>query len=300
MSNFSVEPAHPLSHEAEHEKETTPGSWQGKISLNYFGVRKTKNIMIHLPLPSIHNPHLLVPYLAQSSPVYFYDSLGFMGFLERKGSKSHSFQLGHSASNSTEHAAIFQSWYFFGLILDLFEAVGLKVAIEDFLSHQENCAAHLTSHRLPRLAHSMKTMTRDIRTSQRADIYCRVKPCLVTASITVRRLGQSKVNDPIWHVVHLSNLVWGGYLTNVTKFFLQCTSPTPSPWWGRNNLACELMDSTGWCPSLSKSLLDQEVDQISIYCLSRMRKPDARNDHIDCTTNFWTLEWLNVDTYKNM
>ena len=79
----------------------------------------------------------------------------------------------------------------------LFEAVGLKVAIGDFLSHQENGAAHLTSLRLPRLAYSMETMARDMHTSQQAEIYCRVKPCLVTANITVRRLGQSKVSDPV-------------------------------------------------------------------------------------------------------
>ena len=254
--------------------------------------------MDHLPLPRNHHPHLLVPYLAQRSPDLSYDSLGFTGFPERKGVKSQSFQLGHSASNFPEHMAIFQSWCFFGLIIDFFEAVGLKVAIGDFLSHQENSATHLTTHGLPRLAHSMETTTRDMHTSQRAEIYCKVKPCLVTASITVRRLAQSKVDDPIWHVVHLSVLMLGEYLTNITKFFLQCTDPTPSPWWGRNNLACELMDSAGWCPSLSKTLLDQEVDQTSIYYLSRMQKSDTRNDHIACTPNCCTLERLNVDTYK--
>ena len=62
--------------------------------------------MIHLPLPSIYNQYLLVPYLAQSSPVYSYH-LGFRGFPERKGFKSQSFQLGHSASDFTEHVAPF-------------------------------------------------------------------------------------------------------------------------------------------------------------------------------------------------
>ena len=254
--------------------------------------------MDHLPLPKIHNPHLLVPYLAQRNPEFSYDNLGFRGFPERKGFRSQSFQLDHSASNFREHAAIFQSWCFFGLIIDFFEAVGLKVTIRDFLSHQESGATHLTTHRLPRLARNMETITRDMHISQRADIYCKVKPCLGTASITVRRLAQSKCDDPIWHVVHLSILMLGEYLTNITKFFLQCIDPTPSPWWGRNNLACELMDSAGWCPSLSRSLSDQEVDQTTIYYLSRMQKSDTRNDHIDCTTSLCTLERLNVDTYK--
>ena len=176
--------------------------------------------MDHLSLPRNHSPHLLVPYLAQRNPDFSYDNLGFRGFPERKGIRSQSFQLGHSASIFPEHAAIFQSWCFFGLIIDFFEAVGLEVAIGDFLSHKENGAMHLTTHRLPRLAHSMETTTRDMHTSQRAEIYCKVKPCLVTASITVRRLGQNKVDDPIWHIVHLSILVLGEYLTNITKFFL--------------------------------------------------------------------------------
>ena len=98
--------------------------------------------------------------------------------------------------------------------------------------------------------------------------------------------------------MHLSVLILGEYLTNITKSFLQCTDPTPSPWWGRNNLARELMDSAGWCPSLSKSLLDQEVDRTSIYYLSRMQKLDTKSDHIDCTASCCTLEKLNVDTYK--
>ena len=119
--------------------------------------------MDHLPLPSNHNPPLNVPYLAQRNPEFSYDSLGFRGFPERKGIQSQSFRLGHSASDFTEHAAIFQSWCFFGLIID-------------FLSHQENGTTHLTTHRLPRLAYSMETMTRDMHTSQRADIYCKVKP----------------------------------------------------------------------------------------------------------------------------
>ena len=152
----------------------------------------------------------------------------------------------------------------------IFKLSDSRLSIGDFISHQENGAAHLTTHRLPRLAYSMETMTRDMHTSQRAEIYSKVKPCLVIASITVRRLAQSQIGDPIWHVVHLSVLMLGEYLTNITKFFLQCTDPTPSPWWGRNILACELMDSAGWCPSLSRSLLDQEVDQTSIYYLGRM------------------------------
>ena len=185
--------------------------------------------MDHLPLPSNHRPHLNVPYLAQRNPELSYDGMGFRGFPERKGIKSQSIGLGHGASDFAEHAAIFQSWCFFGLIIDFFQAVGLEVVIGDFLTHQENVATHLTTHRLPRLAHSMEIMTRDMHMSQQADIYCKVKPCLVTASIAVRQLAQGKVDDPTWHVVHLSVLILGEYLTNITTCFLQCTDPTPSP-----------------------------------------------------------------------
>ena len=254
--------------------------------------------MDHLPLPRNHSPHLNIPYLAQMDRDLSYDGQGFTGFLERKGIKNQSFRIDHSASEFTEHAAIFQSWCFFGLVIDFFDAVGLKVALGEFISDQGNGGTHLTTHRLPQLAHSMETMTRDMHISQRADIYSKVKPCLVTASIAVRRLAQSKVGNSVWHVVHLSVLILGEYLTNITKYFLQCTDPTPSPWWGRNKLARELMDSAGWCPSLSKSLLDQEVDQTSIYYLSRMREPDTKRDHIDCTPSRCKLEKLNVKTYK--
>ena len=58
------------------------------------------------------------------------------------------------------------------------------------------------------------------------------------------------------------------------------------------------MDSVGWCPSLSKSLLDQEVDQTCIYYLNRMQKANTESDHINCTPSRCTLENLNVDTYK--
>ena len=69
--------------------------------------QEDKNIMDHLPHPSIHNPHLLLLYLAQRNPEFSYDNLGFRGSPKRKGAKNPSFQLGHSVSDFTEHAAIF-------------------------------------------------------------------------------------------------------------------------------------------------------------------------------------------------
>lgn len=256
--------------------------------------------MDHLPLPSNHHTHVNCPYLAQINPDLSYDNLGFDRFPEHKGFESRSLRPSHtcSASDISKRAAIFQSWCFFALIIDFFKAVRLEVSIEDFLEHQETGATYLTTHRLPSLSRSMDAMTRDMHINQRGNIYGKVKPWLVTSGILVRRLAQEKVDDSIWHVVHLSALMLGEYLMNITAFFLQCTDPTPSPWWGRNNFVYELMDAAGWCPSLSKSLLDQEVDQTSIYYLSRMQKHDTKSAHIACTSSYCTLEKLNIDIYE--
>lgn len=143
----------------------------------------------------------------------------------------------------------------------------------------------------------MESVTRDMPLEDLAVIHCLVKPYLMTAGIIVRRLAKEPA-ESTWRVVHLSVLMLGEYLTGMIKFFLQTSDRTPGPWFGRNALAPQLMNQAGRCPSLSRTLVDQDVDQSSIFYLSRMIKRDINKDHHSCSPSYCVVDKLDLRTYK--
>ena len=253
--------------------------------------------MDHIALPNSHGTHLHVPYLAQEIPELSYDYLGFGEFPQRKGFNFTTLQRNHGANNPVEHATIFQSWCFCGLIVEFFKAFGLALTIEDFLVCRKESAIYLSTQSLPSLSRDLEAMTYVLSIDERAKIYRIVKPLLVTMSHAARRLADDTASST-WQIVCLSILSVGEYLENMVKFFLQSSDPTPSPWFGRSTLALQLMNEAGWCPSLSAALLDQEVEQSSIYYLSRIQNHYNSKNHASCPANYCVLDKLDHKTYR--
>lgn len=253
--------------------------------------------MDHIPLPTKNRLHVKVPFLAQAHPDLLYDYLGFREFPQRKNFNVGILLRDHASTIFTKHAAIFQSWCFFGLAIELFAAVKIKVTIEDFVQPLENGGMRLTTHHLPSLSRQTEVMTRNMPFNERAEVLCIVKPQVVTAGNVVRRVS-SEIGNSTWHAVHLSALMLGEYLTSMMRFFLQVDDDTPNPWFGRSTLAPQLMDEAGWCPSLSRSLVDQEVEQSFIYYLSRMHKRNTAQTHLCCTSTYCVLDKLDHEKYE--
>ena len=253
--------------------------------------------MDHIILPSGHGTHLNIPYLGQENIQLSYDFLGFEEFPQRKGFNLITLRRNQGATDPTEQASIFQSWCFFGLLVEFFKTFDITFTIDDFLDYREENTIYLSTKNLPSLSRRLEATTYALSTDERAKIYCRVKPLLVTAGHAVRRLAKDTAS-PTWQIVHFSALTLGEYLENWVKFFLQSSDPTPNPWFGRSALTPQLMDEAGWCPSLTAALLDQEVDQSSIYYLSRIGQGYNSKDHATCSMNHCAFDKLNEGTYR--
>ncbi|KAL9581542.1 MAG: hypothetical protein Q9212_003842 [Teloschistes hypoglaucus] len=250
--------------------------------------------MDHIPLPKDHHPHLKVPYLCQDYHELTYDYRSFEEFPQRKGFTSIS--LRGDGMATAENAARFQSWNFFALVIDYFHTMGIDTNIQDFLASEENGRTYVTTCCLPGLSRKMEALTRDMHLEQRAAIYSQVKYKLVTSSITVRQLAGFGDPHSSWPLIHLSVLLLGEHLQSICDFFLQCRDDTPSPWWGRSPLSQQLMDDAPWCPHLSATMLDQEMEQSCIYFLSRMTK-EASDTHAQCRPDMCTLDTLDNEKY---
>ena len=256
--------------------------------------------MDHLPLPSTNAiAHLTIPYLAQLHPGLQYDNLGFIGFPSRIGfNADRLIRANGERTTAGEQACVLQSWCFFGLTIEVYKAFGLKITIQEFIRLGDDGHQWLDTSLIADLLRSVEELTRSVDLNKRSEIYCSIKPWLVTSGIVVRRLAQDDTEDSIGSKIHLSTLLIGEHLWHAISVYLQCTDPTPNPWWARNSLPPRLMTEAGWCPSLSMALLDEEVSQSFIYSISRIDQRNAGMDHVNCTSENCVLDKLDLDKYR--
>jgi hypothetical protein len=111
--------------------------------------------MDHLPLPQDAVPFIIAPYEA---PVeLWYDGLGFLGFPQRRGwteeqlrggddlSKDDYLDKNGFKSKGTNYQVeqFFQTWLFFGLLVEVMKVGGIYVSTEDFLRQQGEIKAKI-------------------------------------------------------------------------------------------------------------------------------------------------------------
>lgn len=256
--------------------------------------------MDHMPLPSSKAvAHVSVPYLGHTHPELIYDYLGFEGFPSRKGFKAIALtRLDKGKTKVSEQACVLQSWCFFALVIEVSKIFDIALVVEDFVTQNHDGQSLLTTFHIPDLLHSIEEMTRHMDYDPRAGKYCAIKPLFVACADAVRALAGGPLEDSEWATVHLEVLSIGEYMYGALRVNLRCGDPTPSPWWARNFLPPKYMVEAGWCPSLAEALLDEEASQSFIYYVSRADRRGIGVDHVNCTSNYCTLDTLNHETYK--
>jgi hypothetical protein len=91
--------------------------------------------MDHLIVPTgVAAPPITVPYRAPKQK--YYDGRGFFGYPKRQGWTENELRgednFGHRSEEDIE--IFFQSWLYFGFVIEVFKAVGIVVTTDDFLT----------------------------------------------------------------------------------------------------------------------------------------------------------------------
>ena len=253
--------------------------------------------MNQVPLPSRHEVHFEIIYMVQWFPELAYDHLGFTGFPERKGFSTQTLRRRNGPEHYIERMAVFQSWCFVGIMIDFFAALDIHIGIDDLTVTPADGVTLLDASCLPILSSRIANMNQTMDFEDIVEFHCKIKRVLAHAGIAVRRFSDA-IDDPTWSTVRLSAIMMGEYLTSMMRNYSLVEDPTPSPWFGRSVLGPQLMNEAGWCPSLSKSSIDQGMKQSSMYYLSRMSKSMIQKDHSTCNADRCVVDNVDEKTYQ--
>jgi hypothetical protein len=265
--------------------------------------------MDHIQLPTGTTiAKLKVPYLFHAELTY--DASGFLDFPERKG-----FILDGSWDGETEGATrqemlcLFQSWCFFGLILEFFSASAIEVKIEDFIIPPSSFGeqALISTTELPDLLRTWEVANRNLTEVEQKSRFELCNSHLEAVSKPTYSIGQylstslypgeapgcDLLSD--WSVVHLSVVILGEYLAGALK---SCYGERCIKNWGPSLLAEHKMLNAGWCPSEISIFNDQGLNITSMYYFGFLDRHYLGRDHSACTSLRCFTEQLNWDTYR--
>ncbi|KAL4913025.1 hypothetical protein BDW62DRAFT_220917 [Aspergillus aurantiobrunneus] len=107
--------------------------------------------MEHLPLPSGVSPFIVAPYEAPNK--YWYGNEGFLSFSASRNWTEAQLRDGFKAKAKTENVEqFFQTWLFFGLVIDVLKVGGVVACTEDFLKNQGATKARIVdTNKLPEM-----------------------------------------------------------------------------------------------------------------------------------------------------
>ena len=258
--------------------------------------------MDHFTLPK-GKAHLRVPNL--TTQAYTRGDGDFEGYPSRMKWKPEEVdgQVSFGGRSPEEVQAFFQSWLFFGCVIEVLAVAHVRVEQADFLDGQ-----YVSTSQLPHfirkwkrkvdavgdkatktnIRHAMKIATILKRVSDFVDRYCLPFP---SRSVRSQANGRSPVSDLTW----TSIIALGHKLTQAMISFYDIRRTGNR--WGASPLLKRRLLSKGWCPmDVERSMSDMGID--GQYYLANLERTETNIFHESCTKHDCTARNVNRDTYK--
>jgi hypothetical protein len=279
--------------------------------------------MDHVPTPTDpYHPPLLVPYLADGNPGLAYDGKGFLSFPERQGIDPQALTMGDFQNRThADLLCFFQSWCFFGLLIEVLGVAGISVTVEDFIrietdNIESKGQVFVSADKLPWLIREWEKGGRDLTEYQKTDryalIYKHVRDVAqfvcVSSQYAIDVDGRHFFSDStaqwedgpsIGNVVQLSIMILWNYLGCAAVTFYKPKAVNYDVPIGQSAYLKKRMVQAGWCPHEVSSLCDQLVGTACLYYLSSFNRHSLVQNHGSCVTSSHCIyAKLDLETYK--
>jgi len=258
--------------------------------------------MDHIPLPPGATP-LLVPYVAED-----YEQGNFTSFPERK-EKSRMLETSNFQQASPEEwQAFFQTWLYFGCLIEVFKVVNLDVDPKRFVRETESGPV-VDSTALHVYIDEWKFRDSAYRYKEaRQSIWGRI--CSVLNHVREALNGPVEVFNkylatreaenelPYWPNIALSVGLLGRTLQEVGY---RLKYAAPKDWhqykWGSHPVFEDRLRHSGWCRAEIKRFLDAEPMDF-VYYVGAVTSPRAHDDHSECEETVCRGKAANVSAYR--
>jgi hypothetical protein len=279
--------------------------------------------MDHVPMHSTpYHPPLLVPYLADGNSDLAYDSKGLLTFPERKGINPDALIRGDFQNwTKGDILCFFQSWCFFGLLIEVLQDIGMRVTVEDFVRREADKAgchgkALVSTDNLPWLIREWESGARQLTENQKVDRFASIYKNLrevaqfvyLAGAFATDADGRHFFSDEterwedvasVGNVVQLSIMILWEYLGSAVIMFYKPKAAIYDIAMGQSAYLKTRMLQAGWCPHEIKSLNDQLIGVVCLYYLSSLNRHSLGRNHQACeTSSRCVYEKLNLDTYS--
>jgi hypothetical protein len=254
---------------------------------------------------NLYHPPLPVPYLADGNSALVYDGKGFLTFPKRKGIDPDAVIRGDLQNRTKDDIlCFFQSWCFFGLLLEVLQVIGMKVTVEDFIKREAGSAeshrkALVSTDNLPWLIREWENGTRELTENEKSDRFTSIYKNLrevaqfvwLAGAFAIDADGRHFFSDEteqweddasVGNVVQLSIMILWEYLGSAAIMFYKPKTTIYDIAMGQSAYLRKRMLQAGWCPHEIQSLSDQLIGAVCLYYLSSLNRHSLGRDHEAC------------------
>jgi hypothetical protein len=254
---------------------------------------------------NLYHPPLFVPYLADGNSALAYDGKGLLTFPKRKGIDPDAVIRGDFQNRTKgDILCFFQSWCFFGLLIEVLQVVGTKVTVEDFVrrdADEGGCHGNalVSTDNLPWLIREWEKGARELTENQKSDRFASIYKILrevaqfvwLAGAFAIDADGRHFFSDEtegwedgasVGNVVQLSIMILWEYLGSAAIMFYKPKATIYDIAMGQSAYLKKRMLQAGWCPHEIKSLSDQLIGVVCLYYLSSLNRHSLGRDHEAC------------------
>ncbi|KAG0560290.1 hypothetical protein KC19_10G169100 [Ceratodon purpureus] len=269
--------------------------------------------MEHWPTPLGLNFPVHVPYVCTED----YDGENFFEFPLRKGWTKRRLHECLDPGKQPGGEAFFQSWLFFGCLIEVFKVVGIRVRSLDFRQGE-----YLTTEMLPtfiqrwrdiepnrrKVLELFKKGELDSRLGFRENYLARrrrIKLILLRVQKYVRLYSSGKVlmihqfrlpSCSVSHKVWLSIMALAHTLRQAARR-IYGPQDFPSNKGGYNHILCERILMRGWCKAECANFVrDMDID--FLYYVGSVESPRRDENHGNCTERACVAKGIDIRDYK--
>jgi hypothetical protein len=268
--------------------------------------------MEHYPAPDGTEP-IEVPYLAAQE----YDGGEFITYPSRRGWSDNDLKGYQNFGNRSpeEVEAFFQTWLYFGFVIEVFGIVGVQFKTQDFIRTGQNGERYITTQVLPdaikkwrdkdEVDENDKSKAAQAKSTKAQRHALAMKPIITLVLQYAKRYCANENVDiqvpffPISPKVSLSIIALGTTITTCATLIYQAPHFRRylEPSWPKSLFLKERLVRSGWCPRDISQIL-KEGDVCGHYYFGSLPSPRKSQNHKDCTEGVCVGGNIDTKTYR--